>query len=228
MKMTRDDLKNLRVLVSDAALKKLVESPDFKDNFDVSTVRMIDRQKQALLSSNFELYSKLIAVEDLLEPYKSFVFRDNPKQIENYASIDKLSKRSYSIVMQGAKGHRFLKALGIDYARLDYDGWNSVLKRDNAQLDKIPEYLHTLGSTDLRKLFNTYPHLLKKITPDIAETLKLTAKQLVLLGNYGKLKKEKSLFTPETQLWIDMQLSIDVISGNAKITRQVKNAKNKS
>lgn len=300
-----------RSLINDSGMDALFQSSQIQQLIDVSRFHNLHTQHQIDLIAAFPNLLGVVPVKDFTEPMKSRYFGKNPNEIEKYTKVEKLSKQSYSIILNETKGYNFLFKRGIDYAKVSCHAWTYLLKKhydvhspnflahisrfDDHNLGtlvynfpklvellipagiKIPKHsyqrlfchkhsldivtkfpvqynklssyefdkimcrdpvAHEAGilenlnmfvtPTDLRYFLNRHPSLLSKITADNAIKSPLNAKHWILLKKYERIKNMSNIYNKDFEDWLELQVSVDVLSGKSKTSAVLKRAQAKA
>lgn len=185
---------------------------------------------EEILKKDFKAHSaKFLSEINKFGPVKiNQIMESVPEIIPDVLKLGKsIPKGTYRRLLDTHSGYTILKKIGIKYDILNSDAFISILHKNFSLhcMDVVSNLKNIRCTTELRFLLSQYPKLLKFITPEIAEDSVLNAKQWILLKKYSSsIENIKSVYNKDFEEWLELQVSIDVLSGKTKATKQLAKA----
>lgn len=110
--------------------------------------------------------------------------------------------------------------------------WNSMIKFDPVKYKALfLKSTHTISSkTEVRAVFHKHPSLIRDLTPDMVQDLKLTGKELVILINTIMKDQPKAFagwkMSAEMTEALHMDLTAEMLNGKSKMSNRFRTAMN--
>lgn len=197
----------------------------------------VDRLSNAfyfqLLKSDFDKYIKKERFEKLSKHDQSNFCLQKPQWFfDNFAILPKLTANN--LFELAASEPQFVDTHVTSYTGVTtYSGfWLNMIKHDAKYEDVFLANTKSLVSkTEVRTVLRRHPKLVKKITEDVIANSKLKVKEWVLLCD-ELIRSNKQLFnnwkfSDEMKELLRMDLTVEILTGNSKVSVRSQNAMNK-
>lgn len=192
------------------------------ENFEFGLLSVHERYQ--LLLQNFNLFKDLAKPSTLPSEQKVELWMRKPKSMEPYIDFKSLSARGRNHLARAKPS--FFKKYPISLAGLEPDAWLDLLKYDEAHFK--PLLLENLGTisppAQVRSIFYKKPYLIGELTPDDLERSSITIKQWLLMLNDQNVRKDKHRFNDKTLHWIEQSLSVELLAGDSKQSKNLQTA----
>jgi len=215
--------KACRVLAKSASVIGMIDMfRDHPNYFDI--INLTNPEKSTLLLSDYNLFKDHIDIDAMSVTSRVDMFINAPTKFKEHLPVDKLTGTQLTQIAT----HRpsYFKKYNLPTDRVTRKGWNKLLSYNSAAFQtKFLQAMRTIRcKTTVRSIFKKYPKMLQCLTIEQINESSLSSKEWVLLLNWDEVRARNITYDTEVTNWLREELTMELLSGSASKTRQLKAA----